>query len=302
MAAALALSVPFAVSLAQPFQPQTTPTPDFTRTVIQTTDLGHRTYLLRQDGGNVIVAVGEGGIIMVDDSFTPLHDKIKAAIAKISSAPIRYLALTHFHRDHTGGDAQFAADGALIVAHKSVAEHLAAGSHNGLTGNVMAPETPAALPKQTYTDSTTLQVAGVTAKLEHIPKAHTDGDTTVYFADANVLATGDIVTFGRFPNIDYLYGGSIDGMIKGVDAVLRLAKDDTKIVPGHGPLGTRAMIRDYRQMLVTVRGRIQALIDAGKTEDEVVTAKPNADYDAQLKVSAQAAGNFVRVVYRSLKK
>jgi glyoxylase-like metal-dependent hydrolase (beta-lactamase superfamily II) len=301
-AAGFALSLSCGAATGQPFQPQTTPTPDFTKTVIQTTDLGHRTYLLQGDGGNVVLAVGDGGIIMVDDSFAPLHDKIKAAVAKISSAPIRYLALTHFHRDHTGGDAQFAKDGATIVAHTSVAEHLAAGSHNGVTGNVMAPEPPAALPKQTYSDSTTLQIPGVTAKLEHIPNAHTDGDTTVYFPDANVLATGDIVTFGRFPNIDYLYGGSIDGVIKGVDAVLRLAKDDTKVVPGHGPLGTKAMIREYRQMLVTVRGRIQSLIDAGKTEDEIVAAKPNADYDAQLKVSAQAAGNFVRVVYRSLKK
>jgi len=299
---ALTLFAPCAIALAQPFQPQTTPTPDFTKTVIQTTDLGHRTYLLRQDGGNVVVAVGDNGIIMVDDSFTPLHDKIKAAIAAISSAPIRYLVLTHFHRDHTGGDAQFAHDGALIVAHKSVAERLAAGSHNGLTGNVMAPEPRAALPKQTYSDSTTLQIPGVTAKLEHIANAHTDGDTAVYFPDANVLATGDIVTFGRYPNIDYLYGGSIDGMIKGIDAVLRLAKGDTKIVPGHGPLGTRAMIGDYRQMLVTVRGRIQALIDQGRSEDEIVAAKPDADYDAKLKVSAQAAGNFIRVVYRSLKK
>lgn len=289
-------------ALAQPFQPQTTPTPDFTKTVIQTTDLGHRTYLLRQDGGNVVIAVGNDAIIMVDDSFTPLHDKIKAAITKITTLPIRYLVLTHFHRDHTGGDAQFAKDGAIIVAHRTVAEHLAAGTHNGVTGNVMAPEPPAALPKQTFSDSTTLQIPGVTAKLEHIANAHTDGDTAVYFPDANVLATGDIVTFGRWPNIDYLYGGSIDGEIKGVDAVLRLANDGTKIVPGHGPLGTKAMIVDYRQMLVTARGRVKALIDQGKSEDEIVAAKPNADYDAQLKVSPQAAGNFIRVVYRSLKK
>ena len=299
---AVTLCAPCAVALAQPYQPQTTPTPDFTKTVIETIDLGQRTYLLRQDGGNVVVAVGSDAIIMVDDSFTPLHDKIKAAVTKISTVPIRYLVLTHFHRDHTGGDAQFAKDGATIVAHRTVAEHLAAGTHNGVTGNVMEPEPPAALPKQTYADTMTLQIPGRTAKLEHIANAHTDGDTTVYFPDANVLATGDIITFGRYPNIDYLYGGSIDGVIRGVDAVVRLANDGTKIVPGHGPLGTRAMIGDYRQMLMTVRGRIQALIDQGKSEDEIVAAKPNADYDAKLRVSAQAAGNFIRVVYRSLKK
>ncbi len=148
----------------------------------------------------------------------------------------------------------------------------------------------------------TLTAGSRSANLVHVANAHTDGDTMVYFPDANVLATGDIITFGRYPNIDYLYGGSIDGMIAGVDAVLRLAKDDTRIVPGHGPPGIRAMIGDYRQMLTTVRARIRRLIDQGKTEDEVVAAKPNADYDAKLKVSAQAAGNFTRVVYRSLKK
>jgi cyclase len=291
-----------AAVLAQPFQPPTTPPPDFSKTVIRTTDLGHRTYMLQGDGGNIVVAVADDGVVMVDDAFAPLHDKIKAAVAAISTEPIRYLVLTHFHRDHTGGNADFAKDGAAIVAHESVAAHLAAGTHSGVTGTVVPPAPPAALPTKTYSDTMTLQLRGCSARLVHIAKAHTDGDTTVYFPDANVFATGDIVAFGRYPNIDYLYGGSIDGMIDGVDAILRLAKDDTKIVPGHGPLGTKAMIGDYRAMLTTVRARIQALIDAGKTEDEVVAAKPNADYDTKLKVTAQAAGNFIRVVYRSLAK
>lgn len=301
-AGATALMLRCVAAFAQPFQPQTTPPPDYAKTVIRTTDLGHRTYMLEGEGGNMVIATGDDGLIMVDDEYAPLHDKIKAAIAAISGEPVRYLVLTHFHRDHTGGNAAFAQDGAIIVAHESVRGHLAAGTHNGVTGNAVAPAPVIALPKETYSNSMTVQVRGRSAQLIHIASAHTDGDTTVYFPDANVLATGDIITFGRYPNIDYLYGGSIDGMINGVDAVLRLTTDDTKIVPGHGPLGTRAMIVAYREMLTMVRARVQSLIAAGRTEDETVAAKPNADYDAKLHVSGQASGNFIRVVYRSLKK
>lgn len=302
LAAVVALSLLPRMAAAQPFQPSTTPPPDFAKTVIRTTDLGKRTYMLEGEGGNIVVAVADDGIIMVDDQFAPLHDKIKAAIAAISAQPIRYLILTHFHRDHTGGNEAFAKEGAIIVAHESVKTHLAAGTSNGLTGNAVPPAPAIALPAQTYANAMTVALKGRKAELRHLPNIHTDGDTYVYFADANVLATGDIVTFGRYPNIDYLYGGSIDGEIRGVDVLLRVARDGTKIVPGHGPLGTTAMIRDYRKMLSEVRERIAGLIAAGKTEDDAVSAKPNADYDAKLNVSPQAADNFVRVVYRSLKK
>jgi glyoxylase-like metal-dependent hydrolase (beta-lactamase superfamily II) len=283
-------------------QPQPlAPAPDFDKVVIKTTDLGNKTYMLEGEGGNITVAVATDGVIMVDSQFAPLHDKIKAAITAISNQPIRYLLITHFHRDHTGGNEAFGKDGATIVAHESVKAHLASGTRNGLTGNIVPPAPPIALPKETFKDTMTVRLQGRAAELRHPADVHTDGDSTIYFADANVLATGDIVVFGRYPNIDFAYGGSIDGMIRGVDEVIAFAKDDTKIVPGHGPLGTKAMIREYRQMLVDVRERIQKLKAAGKSEDEVVAAKPNADYDAKLRLDERSIGNFVRVVYRSLK-
>ena len=283
-------------------QPQPlAPAPDFDKVVIKTTDLGNKTYMLEGEGGNITVAVANDGVIMVDSQFAPLHDKIKAAITAISNQPIRYLLITHFHRDHTGGNEAFGKDGATIVAHESVKAHLASGTRNGLTGNIVPPAPPIALPKETFKDTMTVRLQGRAAELRHPADVHTDGDSTIHFADANVLATGDIVVFGRYPNIDFAYGGSIDGMIRGVDEVIAFAKDDTKIVPGHGPLGTKAMIREYRQMLVDVRERIQKLKAAGKSEDEVVAAKPNADYDAKLRLDERSIGNFVRVVYRSLK-
>src|SRR6266700_471599 len=240
-AAAAAIVVLGTAAPAQQYQPLA-PAPDFDKVLIKTTDLGNQTYMLEGEGGNITVAVANDGVIMVDSQFAPLHDKIKAAITAITNLPIRYLLITHFHRDHTGGNEAFGKDGATIVAHESVKTHLASGTRNGLTGNVVPPAPAIALPKETYKETMTVRLQGRSAELKHPADVHTDGDTYIYFADANVLVTGDIVFFGRYPNIDFLYGGSIDGMIRGVDELLKFAKDDTKIVPGHGPVGTKAMM------------------------------------------------------------
>jgi len=286
---------------AQPLQPST-PRPDFNTVEEKTTDLGNRTYMLEGEGGNVVAAIGDDGVIMVDNQFAEMHDKLSAAIKKLTPQPVRYLVLTHFHRDHTGGNEAFAKDGAVIVAHETIKARLAAGTRNGLTGNVVPPASRQALPAQTFKDAMTLRVRGRSAELSHLANVHTDGDTTIYFPDAKIFVTGDIVFFGRYPNIDFAYSGSIDGMIRGVDQVLAFVTDDMKIVPGHGPVGTKAQILDYRRMLVDARDRVAKAIAAGMTEDQVVAAKPNADYDAKLRSNPQQAGNFVRVVYRSLKK
>jgi glyoxylase-like metal-dependent hydrolase (beta-lactamase superfamily II) len=179
---------------------------------------------------------------------------------------------------------------------------MAEGTRNGLTGNFVPPAPEIALPKVTYKDGMTLRLQGRAAELRHSAAVHTDGDTYVYFPDADVLATGDIVFLGRYPNIDFAYGGSIDGMIRGVDELINFAKETTTIIPGHGPVGTRATVREYREMLVVARERIQKLKAAGKSEDEIVAAKPNVDYDARYGLDARSNGNFVRVVYRSLPK
>jgi cyclase len=282
--------------------------PDLSQAQIRTTDLGNRTYMLEswlnnaQNGGNMTFAVTDEGIILVDGNFAPVHDKIVAAIKAVSNQPIRYLVNTHFHGDHTGGNAVFATqDNATVVAQDWVRYRLAAGTTNGLTGNRTPPVPAAAVPKQVYLDVMQLPLGGRNAHLGHPANAHTDGDTFVYFRDANVLSTGDIVTFGRYPNIDFANGGNIRGMIMAVDGYLNLANDNTKIVPGHGPLGNKAMLREYRQMLVHARDSVASLIDAGKSIDEAVAAKPNAEYDAKYNMNEMQAGNFVRVVYRSLK-
>jgi glyoxylase-like metal-dependent hydrolase (beta-lactamase superfamily II) len=286
---------------AQQLQPLA-PTPDWDKITIKTINLGNQIYVLQGEGGNITVAAGDDGAIVIDSQFAPLYGKIKAAIAAVTNKPVRYLVITHFHRDHTGGAEDFGRDGATIVAHESVKAHMAEGTRNGLTGNFVPPAPEIALPKVTYKDGMTLRLQGRAAELRHSAAVHTDGDTYVYFPDADVLATGDIVFLGRYPNIDFAYGGSIDGMIRGVDELINFAKETTTIIPGHGPVGTRATVREYREMLVVARERIQKLKAAGKSEDEIVAAKPNVDYDARYGLDARSNGNFVRVVYRSLPK
>ena len=287
-------------------QPQPSPTPaapsplDFSKVEIKTTNLGDGVYMLEGQGGNITVATAKDGIIMVDGEFAPLHDKIKASIAVISNQPIKWLIDTHFHGDHTGGNAPFAKDGATVVAHANVKTRLAAGTTNGLTGAKTPPADASALPAKTYADSFKIMMSGRVADLKHIANAHTDGDTYVWFKTTNVLATGDTFTNGRYPNIDFANGGNIKGMIAAADAYLKLTNDKTRIVPGHGPIGDKAALLDYRTMLVTARDRMAALVGEGKSEDDVVAAKPFADLDVKWAPSELASKNFIRVVYHSL--
>ena len=266
---------PAFVALAMNAQAQQPP--DFSKIEVKTTNLGNNTYELEGAGGNVTVAVTKDGVIMVDGQFAPMHDKLKAAIAAITPLPVKYLINTHFHGDHTGGNAAFARDGAVVVAEINVKKRLAEGTTNGLTGAKTPPADAAALPAKTYESSTTVKLDGRTAKLGHPAHAHTDGDTYVYFADANVLSTGDIFTNGRYPNIDFANGGNIKGMIAGVDTYLKIANDKTKIVPGHGAVAGKAELQAYRVMLVAARDRVAKLIKAGKSEQETVAANPMAD-------------------------
>jgi glyoxylase-like metal-dependent hydrolase (beta-lactamase superfamily II) len=276
------------------------PPPDFSKVEIKTTGLGDNVYMLESQGGNITVAVAKDGIIMVGGQFAPLHDKIKAAVEAISKQPIKYLINTHYHGDHIGGNEAFAKDGVTIVSQVNVRNRLAAGTSNGLTGAKTPPAPPAALPSDTYTNFSKIRLEGRVADLKHIANAHTDGDTYVWFKTANVLSTGDTFTNGRYPDIDFANGGNINGMIAAADAYLKLANARTKIVPGHGPLANRAALLQYWTMLVTAHDRMAKLVKEGKSEDDVVAAKPFADLDAKWASTELASKNFIRVVYHSL--
>jgi glyoxylase-like metal-dependent hydrolase (beta-lactamase superfamily II) len=281
-------------------QPPAPPAPDFSKIEIKTTDLGDGVYMLEGQGGNITLATGKNGVVMVDSEFAPLHDKIKTAVDALSTQPIKYLVDTHFHGDHTGGNAAFAKDGTTVVANIKVKTRLKDGTRNFLTGVDNPPAPKEMLPTLTYTHQLKLSLKGRIAELRHIEHAHTDGDTYVYFKSANVLATGDTFTNGRYPNIDVINGGNIKGQIAAADAYLKLANDKTKIVPGHGPLADKAALAEYRTMLVTARDRMAKLVKDGKSEDDVLAAKPFADLDGKWAPNDTAGKNFIRVVYHSL--
>ena len=294
------------VALTAPALSQTAPTPpvgpDFSKINVVTTDLGHKTWMLEGAGGNVTVAAGDDAVIMVDGQFAPMHDKLKAAIAAVTPNKVAYLVNTHHHGDHTGGNAAFAAEGATVVGHVNERAMLAAGTTSNTTGVKFPPVEGGGLPTKTYTDALTLEVKGRSAALKHPANAHTGGDTYVFFADANVLSTGDTFTNGRYPNIDFLNGGSIKGVIAAADAYLALTNDQSKIVPGHGPLATKADLAAYRAIMVAARDRMAALVKDGKSLDEVYAAKPFADSDAKMKANEQQAKAFMRVVYMTVKE
>src|ERR1043165_9342309 len=302
---AAAVSLATTAALAQPVpHPPAPPLIDWGKVQIKTTDLGHNTYMLEGQGGNITVAVGTDGIIMVDGQFAPLSDKIRAAIKAISPQPVKFLVNTHFHGDHTGGNENFAKDGVTVVAHDNIRVRLAAGTIQGLTGNKVPARPPEALPKQTYFGgSITLEVGGRKAILTYVANAHTDGDTWVYFPDANVLCTGDTSNnLKKYQNIDFANGGDVRGMIRAQDAYLKAGNDATKIVVGHGPLASKADIRVFREMLVTSHDRIKKLFDEGKSEDEVLAAKPLAELDTTWGNNAGHAAGHTRNVYNSFNR
>ena len=262
--------------------PAAPPPIDFSKVEIKTTDLGDDVYMLEGQGGNITVAVAKDGIIMVDGEYAPLHDKIKAAIATISNLPIKYLVNTHYHGDHTGGNAAVR-QGRRHHRRRGQRQEPARRRHHqrpdrrqdAAGGGRRAADrrpTPALLK---------IRLPGRVADLKHIANAHTDGDTYVWFKTANVLSTGDTFTIGRYPNIDFANGGNIKGMIAAADTYLKLTNDKTRIVPGHGPLADKAALIGYRTMLVTARDRMAKLVKDGKSEDDVIAAKPFADLDTK---------------------
>jgi len=276
--------------------------PNYAAVQVKATDLGHRTWMLEGAGGNVTVIAGDDAAIMVDTQFAPMHDKLKAAIAEAAHEPVKYVVNTHLHGDHTGGNQAFWMDGATIVGQDLLKKSLAEGTTNALSGAKTPPAPAAALPTRTYDATTTLSIKGRMVQLVHMPHAHTRGDTAVFVPDADVIATGDIVSIGaRYPNVDVGDEGGINGMVAGVDAYLKRADAKTRIVPGHGPLMSRDDLVKYRALLVDARDAVKALKAKGMSEDAVVAAKPlAASVQGRAGATDQQSATFTRLIYRSV--
>jgi glyoxylase-like metal-dependent hydrolase (beta-lactamase superfamily II) len=254
---------------------------DFSKVEVQATPLSPTVHMLTGAGGNIGLSAGDDAVFVVDDQFAPLAPKIKAAIARITPKPVQFVLNTHFHFDHTGGNEAFAREGALIVAHDNVRRRLSSEQLIALAGRTsrQAPTPKAGLPVVTVAGELTFHINGDEVHAFHVPRAHTDGDLVVHFRKSDVVHMGDIYFNGLYPFIDVGSGGTAEGVLAAADRVLALAGERTKIIPGHGPLASRADLQTWRDMLATAVQRVKEARRAGKSDDEFRNSRPFADFD-----------------------
>src|SRR3984893_12366550 len=267
---------------------------------IQTQKLGENLSLLSGRGGNVVVLNGADGKIVVDTFLSPAWPKLKETLDGIGRAPVKMVIDTHWHFDHTENNAALHAAGATVLAHENTKKRMSEAHDLPVFGLHFEPSPAEALPQEPFATSHRLKANGESLALQHLAPAHTDTDIYILFEKANVIHMGDTFFGGFYPYIDSSTGGKISGMIAAADKILALASKDTKIVPGHGPLGKKEDLAKFREMLVTARERVQKLKSAGKTADEVATAKPLADLDAVWAKGMLSGDQFVQVVYLAL--
>jgi cyclase len=249
------VSVAFALSFALGTVAQQT---DFSKVEIKTTHVAGSVYMLQGEGGNIGVSAGPDGLLMVDNEFAPLAEKIEKALHEISPGKLKFVINTHYHGDHTGGNIHFGRE-APIVAHTNVRKRL----------RITPPSTQAALPVVTFDDSLSVHFNGEEIKVLHVPSGHTDSDSFIFFTKSNVVHMGDQFFCGRYPNIDLGGGGDVRGYIRNVELAIERIPPDAKIIPGHGPLGTMKELKEFHEMLVGTTGFVEKEIAAGKTLEQV---------------------------------
>ena len=269
---------------------------DFESVEIRTLELEDDLFVLFGRGGNIGLSVGPDGAFLIDDQFAPLTEKILAAVSEVTDQDVSWVLNTHWHGDHTGGNENLGERGAMIVAHKNVYRRMNPAEFSDLVGRSdQAPR--AALPVVTFDDGLEFHWNNRHIKVTHVSEAHTDGDAIVHFPAANVFHMGDTFFRGRYPFVDTNSGGNVQGVIDAANFVLERSDADTRIIPGHGELSTPDDLRQYRDMLETVKMRVASLVAAGESEDAIVAARPTADLDETF---GQNPERFVRAVVQSL--
>jgi len=254
---------------------------DFSAVEIKTEKLADGLYMLTGRGGNLGLSAGKSGAFLIDDQYAPLTEKILAAVKTVTPEPVRFVVNTHWHGDHTGGNENLGRTGAFLVAHENVRRRMSTDQFSQTFQRKTPPSPEGALPVVTFADAVTFHWNGEEIRVFHVAPAHTDGDAIVHFVSADVVHMGDVFFNGRYPFIDTSSGGRIDGVIEAVDRVLKGTGETTRYIPGHGPLGSRADLKAYRDLLGAAREKIARLKAAGKTRDEVIAAKPTAEWDAK---------------------
>ena len=253
-------------------------------------------------GGNIAVLPGNDGKLIIDSGYLGTRGKIADALSGLSADPIKHLVNTHWHFDHTDGNEWMHSAGATITAHENTRKHLSTGTRVEDWNFTFPPSQPGAIPTDVFNADKTLYLNGSTIVLKYYGPAHTDGDVSAYFIEADVLHTGDTWWNGHYPFIDYSTGGNVDGMITAAEANLAMVTDKTIVVPGHGAVGGKSEMTEYRDMLATIRDRIAALKREGKSLEEIVATKPTATYDAKWGGAFINGEFFTKLIYKGVEK
>jgi cyclase len=264
---------------------------------IEASQLADNIYMISGQGGNIGLLTGAEGSFLIDDQFAPLTEKIIEVVKSVGGDVPRFLINTHYHSDHTGGNENLGKAGTLIMAHHAVRERLVNGSYIGAFDMKSGPADKAALPTVTYSENMHVHINGETIRIIHVPSAHTDGDSFVVFEDANIVHAGDIFFNGFFPFIDGDNGGSVKGVIAGADAMLALTDADSKIIPGHGPLGSREDLQAYRDMLTTAYERLLKLKNQGMSVEDAIAKTPLKNLEADWGNGIFTADKWIGIVY-----
>jgi glyoxylase-like metal-dependent hydrolase (beta-lactamase superfamily II) len=269
---------------------------------LQVQPAGGTVNVLSGAGGNIAILEGPDGILLVDSGVPDAAEAVETRARGSNASKITVLINTHYHYDHTGGNERLGRAGARIIAHENVLKRLSTTQHIAFLKRDFPPVPPEARPRTTFGDTGSLAHAGEKVLYRHIPPAHTDGDSTVHFANANVFHTGDLFFNGMYPFIDYSAGGSIEGMIGAADLMLKAVDAKTAIIPGHGPLATRDDLRAFRDMLAAVHERMTKLIREGKTLEQTLAAEPTKAYDDKWGKGFLKGQDFVRLIYTGTKR
>jgi cyclase len=280
-------------------------TQDFSKVEIKVTKVAGNIYMLQGAGGNIAASVGEDGIVIVDDQYAPLADKIAAALKGIGATDksVRFIINTHYHGDHTGGNVPFATNGSTVIAQDNVRKRLETGGKAGIGTSMTMDQKAVAkggLPIITFDHDVTVHLNGEDIRALHFPGGHTDGDAIVFFPTANVVHMGDDFVRYGYPFIDVNAGGSVQGMIAACDKVASLLPDDVKVIPGHGDLSTLGDVREYSVMLKETSSAVQAAINLKKTPEQMKKEKILAPWDAKYSGKFINSDLFIDTLYNSL--
>lgn len=254
-------------------------------------------YMVTGKGGNIGLFVGDDGTFLIDDQFAPLTEKIVETIKSVGGGHPKFLINTHYHGDHTGGNENMGKEGTLIFSHDNVRERLKRGAFIQEFEMKMAGFAKAGLPVVTFSEDIRFHLNGETVHAIHAPYAHTDGDSFIFFEKSNVIHAGDLFFNGFYPFIDVGHGGTIKGVIRAVDKIIMMTNDNTKIIAGHGPLGNRAELQNYRKMLATAYERLASLKAEGKNVEEAVAAQPLADFEESWGKGIFTGDRWIEIIY-----